>query len=80
MDEITNATAKAFGKPDMKPFYGASTVVIVSSRKNTQIPNIEYANAACIIQNMLLITAVIAARVLKRKIVSWFLQDFYQRC
>ena len=54
MDEINTATAKAFGKPDLKPLYGAPTVVIVSSTKNTQFPKIEYANAACIIENMLL--------------------------
>jgi len=54
MDEITNAAAKAFGNPNMKPFYGAPTVVIVSSTKNSRVPNIEYANAACIIENMLI--------------------------
>lgn len=57
LDEITNATAKAFGKPDIKPFYGAPTVVVVSSTKNTKIPNIEYCNVACIIENMLLAAA-----------------------
>ncbi|MGB4504586.1 MAG: nitroreductase family protein [Syntrophaceticus sp.] len=54
MDQISEAAAKAAGKSDLKPFYGAPTVVIVSSKKNNQVPNIEYANAACIIENMLL--------------------------
>jgi nitroreductase len=57
LDEISKATAGAFGKPDMDPFYGAPTVVIVSSTKNTKIPGIEYCNAACIIENMLLAAA-----------------------
>ncbi len=54
MEEIAKAAAKAFGRPGMDPFYGAPTVVIVSSTKNRMVPNIEYANAACIIENMLL--------------------------
>lgn len=54
MEEIAEAAAKAFGRPDMNPFYGAPTVVIVSGTKNRRVPNIEYANAACIIENMLL--------------------------
>lgn len=54
MDQITGAAAKDFGKPDLKPLYGAPTLVVVSSKKHSRIPNIEYANAACIIENMLL--------------------------
>ena len=54
MDQITGAAVKAFGKPDLKPLYGAPTLVVVSSKKHSRIPNIEYANAACIIENMLL--------------------------
>ena len=54
MEQINSATAEAFEKPDLKPLYGAPTLVIVSSKKHSRIPNIEYANAACIIENMLL--------------------------
>ena len=54
LDKITNATANAFGNPKMKPFYGAPTLVIVSGKPNEKSPNIEVANAACIIENMAL--------------------------
>lgn len=54
LDEIDTAAAKAFGDPNMKLFYGAPTVVVVSSTRNDKVPNIEYANAACIIENMLI--------------------------
>jgi len=54
LDELSKATANFFGRPDMDPLYGAPTVVIVSSTKNTKIPGIEYCNAACVIENMLL--------------------------
>ena len=39
--------------PGMNPFYGAPTVVIVSAKKS-ETENIEYSNAACVIENMLL--------------------------
>lgn len=42
---------KAFELMNMKPFYGAPTVIIVSGTKR-RAPNIEYMDAACIIENM----------------------------
>jgi nitroreductase len=54
LDRITKTTANIFGNPDMKPFYGAPTVVVVSGKRNEKAPNIEVANAACIVENMAL--------------------------
>lgn len=55
LDKITKATANVFGNPNMKPFYGAPTLVIVSGKPNEKAPNVEIANAACIIENMALV-------------------------
>ena len=49
LDKITKAAAQTFGNPNAKPFYGAPTVVIVSGKKDPHAPNIEMANAACIV-------------------------------
>lgn len=54
LDKITKVTANVFGNPNMKPFYGAPTLVIVSGKPNEKSPNVEVANAACIIENMTL--------------------------
>lgn len=54
LDKITKAAAKSFGNPNMKPLYGAPTVIIVSGKPNSKMPNIEMADAACIIENMAL--------------------------
>lgn len=54
LDKITKVTANAFGNPNMKPFYGAPTVVVVSGKPNEKAPNVEIANAACVIENMAL--------------------------
>jgi len=54
LDKITNATAKFFDNPKMKPFYGAPTFIIVSSKLNEKAPTIGVANASCIIENMTL--------------------------
>ena len=54
LDQITKVTANIYGNPKMKPFYGAPTVVVVSGKANKKAPNIEIANAACIIENMAL--------------------------
>lgn len=43
--------AKAVGNPDMHPFYGAPTVILVSSVGNG---NVNYSNAATLVQNMAL--------------------------
>lgn len=54
LDKITKVAANVFGNPKMKPFYGAPTVVVVSGKANEKAPNVEIANAACIIENMAL--------------------------
>ena len=43
--------AKAVGNPDMHPFYGAPTVILVSS---VGADNVNYSNAATLVQNMAL--------------------------
>ena len=54
LDKITKATASLFGNPKMKPFYGAPTLIIISSKSNDKAPTVGVANAACIIENMTL--------------------------
>lgn len=54
LDKITKVTADLFGNLKMKPFYGAPTIVIVSSKSNDKAPTVGVANAACIIENMTL--------------------------
>ena len=54
LDKITKVTANTFGNPKMKPFCGAPTLIIVSGKTNEKAPNIEVANACCIIENMAL--------------------------
>lgn len=51
LGRIDAATAKAFGNPELHPIYGASTLILVSGREGI-IPNIEYANTGCIMENM----------------------------
>ncbi len=43
--------ANAVGNPDMHPFYGAPTVILISS---TGEGNVNYSNAATLVQNMAL--------------------------
>lgn len=54
LDKITKVTANTFGNPKMKPFYGAPTLIIVSSKTNEKAPTVGVANVACIIENMTL--------------------------
>ncbi len=54
LDRITKVTANTFGNPNMKPFYGAPTLVVVSSKVNEKAPTIGVANTACVIENMTL--------------------------
>lgn len=54
MDRITACAAKTTGNPDLKPFYGAPTVILVSSFPGK---NLVYANAACMIENMAIAAA-----------------------
>lgn len=53
LKEIAAAFANNAGKAGADPFYGAPTAVFVSS-KTAQLPNIEYANVACVITTMAL--------------------------
>nr|WP_314461422.1 nitroreductase family protein [uncultured Clostridium sp.] len=54
LNNISKTAANIFGNPDADPLYGAPTFIIVSSIPNKQFPNVEIANAACIIENMTL--------------------------
>lgn len=47
--------AAATGNPDMHPFYGAPTVILISSAiPSEQMKNLSYSNAAIVVQNMAL--------------------------
>lgn len=47
--------ASVTGNPDLHPFYGAPTVILVSSEMpSAQMGNINYSNAAILVQNMAL--------------------------
>lgn len=49
------AMADAVGNPDMHPFYSAPTVILVSSAMpNAALNNVNYSNAATLVQNMAL--------------------------
>ncbi|WP_234121754.1 nitroreductase family protein [Clostridium hydrogenum] len=54
LNKISKTAANIFGNPNTNPLYGAPTLIIVSSIPNKQFPNVELANAACIIENMTL--------------------------
>lgn len=46
-------TAVAMGNPDARPFYGAPTVILVSSQmSNPEMYNVNYSNCAIVVQNM----------------------------
>lgn len=49
------AMAKAVGNPSMHPFYGAPTVILVSSAMpSAPMNNVNYSNAATLVENMAL--------------------------
>lgn len=53
--EWEKTMAERFERPDMHPFYGAPTVILVSSVVNEcAMSNVNYSNAAIIVQNMAL--------------------------
>lgn len=56
LENISSAVRAAF-KMDRDALYGAPTLVLVSASENQKSPNIQYANVACIIENMLLAAA-----------------------
>lgn len=52
LDNITKISQEVFSNPKMNPFYGAPTVILISSKPNEKAPAIGIANASCIIENM----------------------------
>lgn len=53
LKKLSDTAIKAMKREDGNIYYGAPTVVIVSSKKPAA-PGLDYANAACIVENMLL--------------------------
>jgi len=53
LSTINKAVQEAF-KIDRDVLYGAPTLVLVSASEQQKAPNIQYANAACVVENMLL--------------------------
>ena len=54
LDEINQTTAVAMKMKPRDFFYGAPVVIFVSASQEQMAPGIEYANAACVIENMLI--------------------------
>lgn len=55
LTEWEKAMTAAVGNPDMHPFYGAATVILVSSVVGDgAMSNVNYSNAATLVQNMAL--------------------------
>ncbi len=53
LEKIADKIRKAFDKPDLKPFYGAPTLILVSSIKEKgNYLGVEYGNAACLVDNI----------------------------
>ncbi len=53
LNKIVKSTANVTNNPDANPFYGAPTVIFVSTKlKDASKVSTTYANAACIIENM----------------------------
>ena len=56
LDSIVKAAQQAMHM-DGSPLYGATALVVVSASEEQKAPNIEYANAGCILENMMLAAA-----------------------
>jgi len=54
-DEAWQAVRSLYGDAD--PSYGAPLMLLISARAQADRPGIEYANAACVIENMMLAAA-----------------------
>ncbi len=54
VSEINQSTAAVMNMEPRDFFYGAPAVIIVSASEKQMAPGIEYANAACVIENMLI--------------------------
>lgn len=76
LERISKTAANIFGNPNINPLYGAPTLIIVSGKPNDKFPNIELANAACIIENMALTaTSIGIGSVYLLGILSAFHED-----
>ena len=51
-DGVMGEIRKATGKGGNDPFYGAPLAVFVSAKARESSPNVEFANAACIVEHM----------------------------
>jgi len=54
LEKISSLVAAAFKRTDMRPFYGAPTLIIISGKRGAHGMAIEELNAGCIAENMLL--------------------------
>lgn len=54
LNEINRTTATAMKMDERDFFYGAPVVIFVSASNEQMAPGIEFANAACVIENMLI--------------------------
>lgn len=55
LDAIDKAGSEFFGKPGSHPLYGASVLVVISTKvPEPPLANATYSSAACIVQNMAL--------------------------
>lgn len=55
LQAINECAAKMFGNPEMRPLYGAPTLLLVSAKPlRGSIGNVDYSNAAIIVHNMAL--------------------------
>ncbi len=54
LNEINQATSTAFKIDARDFFYGAPVVIFVSASEEQMAPSIEFANTACVIENMLI--------------------------
>ncbi|MCD7972867.1 MAG: nitroreductase family protein [Candidatus Azobacteroides sp.] len=55
LNAIEQNAANMFGRPDMQAFYGAPVYVLISAKPMQEaVGNLEYSNAAIIVQNMAL--------------------------
>ncbi|MCD7742632.1 MAG: nitroreductase family protein [Ruminococcus sp.] len=54
LDEINRTTAAVMKMDERDFFYSAPVVIFVSASNEQMAPGIEYANAACVIENMLI--------------------------
>lgn len=62
LDKWEKQMANAVGNPDMHPFYGAPTVILVSSVMPTApANNVNYSNAAIVVHNMAIAATALGA-------------------